>query len=246
MERLYELHSEGSFDMIVVDTPPSRNALDFIDAPERMVEFFSSRLLRWLIVPYRSRALNAWTRPFYQIADRILGAQFLADIAEFFILFQSMSDGFAERARSVEHLVRDRRTAFVVVTTLEFAPAQEAGHLVSALADRGYPLGALVLNRLLPGYVGDPALSRLAEKLIGRAGVLAQRLAELVGGEAEQVSRVLGEVGHNFRNLSVVAHREAAVREQLSALPEVVVTVPEHEADIADLTGLLRLGEKIW
>src|SRR5580700_11044254 len=101
MERLYELHSEGNFDLIIVDTPPSRNALDLIDAPERMAEFFSSRFLRLLIVPYRSRVVNMATRPFYQVADRILGSQFLQDIAEFFILFQTMYAGFVERAKAV-------------------------------------------------------------------------------------------------------------------------------------------------
>ena len=85
----------------MVDTPPTRNALDFLDAPQRMADFFSSRLLRWLIVPYRSRLVNMASRPFYQVADRILGTQFLADISEFFILFQSMYDGFVERAEAV-------------------------------------------------------------------------------------------------------------------------------------------------
>ncbi len=73
MERLYEIHTEGNYDLIVVDTPPTRNALDFLEAPERMADFFSSRLLRWLIVPYRSRLVNMASRPFYQVADRILG-----------------------------------------------------------------------------------------------------------------------------------------------------------------------------
>jgi anion-transporting ArsA/GET3 family ATPase len=99
MERLYEIHSEGKYDLIVVDTPPTRNALDFLDAPQRLADFFSSRLLRWLIAPYRSRLVNVATKPFYQVADRILGTQFLADISEFFILFQSMYDGFVTRPR---------------------------------------------------------------------------------------------------------------------------------------------------
>ncbi|HEV2369474.1 MAG TPA: ArsA-related P-loop ATPase, partial [Acidimicrobiales bacterium] len=72
MERLYELHAEGTYDLIVVDTPPTRNAIDFLEAPQRMSDFFSSRLLRWLIAPYRSRVVNYASRPFYQIADRIL------------------------------------------------------------------------------------------------------------------------------------------------------------------------------
>src|SRR3974390_662706 len=94
MERLFQIHSEGKYDLIVVDTPPTRNALDFLDAPERMADFFSSRLLRWLIVPYRSRLVNVATRPFCQISDRILGTEFMSDISAFFILFQTMYDGF--------------------------------------------------------------------------------------------------------------------------------------------------------
>ena len=78
MERLYEIHSAGEYDLIVVDTPPTRNALDFLDAPERLADFFSSRLLRWLIVPYRSKLINVATKPFYQISDRILGTEFMA------------------------------------------------------------------------------------------------------------------------------------------------------------------------
>ena len=90
--------------------------------PQRMADFFSSRLLRWLIVPYRSRFVNLATKPFYQIADRILGTEFLADISEFFVLFQTMHNGFVERSESVGRLLSDRRTTFIVVSTLEAVP----------------------------------------------------------------------------------------------------------------------------
>ncbi|HKE81635.1 MAG TPA: ArsA family ATPase, partial [Solirubrobacteraceae bacterium] len=84
MEKLYELHQEERYDLLVLDTPPTRNALDFLDAPARMADFFGSRLLRWLTMPYRSRFVTLASRPFYQMADRILGTQFLEDIAQFF------------------------------------------------------------------------------------------------------------------------------------------------------------------
>ena len=90
MERLFEVHASGAYDLIVIDTPPTRNALDFLEAPHRMAEFFGGRLLRWLTAPYRigggrgARLVNMASRPFYQVADRILGSQFLQDIAEFF------------------------------------------------------------------------------------------------------------------------------------------------------------------
>jgi len=142
MERLFEIHAEGNYDLIVVDTPPTRNALDFLDAPARMADFFSSRLLKWLIVPYRSRLVNAASRPFYQVADRILGTQFLADISEFFILFHTMYDGFVERAEAVQRLLSDRRTSFMVVSTLESVPLREAEFFSEELVRRKLHLGA--------------------------------------------------------------------------------------------------------
>ncbi|MEA3213939.1 MAG: hypothetical protein QOJ19_95, partial [Acidimicrobiia bacterium] len=116
-ERLHELDATGEWDLIVIDTPPSRHALDFLQAPARMAEFFGSRLLRWLTVPYRSKVFNLASRPFFAIADRTLGAQFLSDIAEFFILFQTMEAGFVTRARAVDRTLRSEGTSFVVVTT---------------------------------------------------------------------------------------------------------------------------------
>src|SRR5918998_1931636 len=143
MERLYEIHRTGAYDLIVVDTPPTRHALDFLEAPDRMAEFFSSRLLRWLTA--RSRMVTLASRPFYQVADRVLGSQFLQDIAEFFLLFQTMYAGFSERAASVKRLLHDRRTTFLVVTTLEAAPLREAESFLAALVANGFHPGALVL-----------------------------------------------------------------------------------------------------
>ncbi|HEY5153454.1 MAG TPA: ArsA-related P-loop ATPase, partial [Acidimicrobiales bacterium] len=253
MERLYEIHSSGRYDLIVVDTPPTRNAIDFLEAPERMAEFFRSRLLRWLIAPYRSRLVNAASKPFYLVADRILGSQFLGDIAEFFILFQTMYDGFVERAEAVTRTLQDRRTTFMVVTTLEEAPAREADFFIEALAERGFHLGAVVLNKVLPDYlVGRGAATSarvLAKGPEPVAEKLIQSLADAGGptpGEPALVARVLREVGESFLNYRLVATREAEQRAQLAGKPEIVASVPYFDADISDLAGLLRLGEQIW
>src|SRR5690606_28531010 len=109
---------------------------DVLDAPGRMMEFFGSRLLRWLTVPYRSRLFTAASKPFYQVADKVLGSRFLQDIAEFFILFQAMEHGFVAHAREVEQLLGDPRTTFVVVSTLEAAPVHEAVFLARELQRR--------------------------------------------------------------------------------------------------------------
>ena len=248
MERLYEIHLEGNFDLIVVDTPPTRNAIDFIEAPQRMAEFFSSRLLRLLIAPYRSRMVNLATRPFYQVADRVLGSQFLGDIAEFFILFQTMYSGFVERARAVERVLHDRRTTFLVVSTLEAAPVREAEFFIRVLTSKQFHLGALVLNKVLPDYLKDERAERLASRLYDDASEVAgsEGLAEALATDREQLSRVLFEVGANFRNFNVVARREASQRRDLAVRPDVVATAPEFDVDIHDLSGLLKLGSQIW
>ncbi|HXX90352.1 MAG TPA: ArsA-related P-loop ATPase [Acidimicrobiales bacterium] len=248
MERLFEIHAEGTYDLIVVDTPPTRNALDFLDAPERMADFFSSRLLRWLIVPYRSKIVNFASRPFYQVADRILGTQFLADIAEFFILFQSMYDGFVQRARAVQRLLADRRTSFIVVSTLEMVPLREAEFFAQALTDRRLHLGAIVLNKVLPAYLRAPQAAVVAEKLRDDADELSGALAPELGAQVHpaQVRRVLAEIAQSYLDYRVVAQREAEQQAELGAVPETLVSVPNFDTDVYDLGGLLRLGARLW
>jgi anion-transporting ArsA/GET3 family ATPase len=247
MERLFEIHSEGTYDLIVVDTPPTRNALDFLDAPDPLAELFSSRLLRWLIVPYRSKIVNVATKPFYQVADRILGTQFLEDIAQFFILFQSMYGGFVERARAVRRLMADQRTSFIVVSTLEAVPLREAEFFAQALMDRRLHLGAIVLNKVLPAYLRDPDGAVAAELLRDRADELAVAVADKVrSGDAAQVRRVLAEVGQSYLDYRVVAQREAEQQSELATVPEALVSVPYFETDVFDMAGLMRLGAQLW
>jgi anion-transporting ArsA/GET3 family ATPase len=245
MERLYEIHASGRYDLIVVDTPPTRNAIDFLEAPERMADFFSSRLLRWLTVPARSRVLSMASKPFYSVADRVLGSKFLEDIAEFFLLFQTMYGGFVTRAQAVTRTLSDSRTTFVVVSTLESAPVAEAEFFIDALDDRGLHLGAVVLNKVLPSWFLDRGASSSAKVLCASAADLAARLPDDLG-PPEQVTRVLQEVGESFLNFQVVAKRELETRAELSVAPEVVATVPYFDHDITDLAGLLQLGEQIW
>ncbi len=263
MERLHEIHRSGRYDLIVVDTPPTRNAIDFLEAPERMADFFSSRLLRWLITPYRSRLVNAASKPFYTMADRILGSQFLADIAEFFVLFQTMYDGFVERAQAVSRTIADRRTSFVVVSTLEDAPVREAEFFMQALVDRELHLGALVLNKVLPAWFADPAAAEVAGRLVRDADEVAGALTHVplpVAGEAAsgasghleplgeraQVGRVLREIGQSFDDYRIVATREREQAAVLARHPELVVSVPHLDHDVCDLPGLVDLGRALW
>jgi len=246
MERLYDLHCSGTYDLIVVDTPPTRHAIDFLEAPARMADFFSSRLLRWLTAPARSRVVNFASKPFYTVADRILGTQFLQDIAEFFLLFQSMYDGFVERAQAVERVLHDRRTTFVVVSTLETAPVREAEFFIRELRARDLHLGAIVLNKVLPPSLLDTKATTVARRLEEQPAAVATDVAAAVDADVEQVTRVLREVGTSFLNFQVVAQREAETRAELGATPEVVADAPYLDSDVFDLAGLARLGTAIW
>jgi anion-transporting ArsA/GET3 family ATPase len=243
MEQLHDLHASGEFDLVIVDTPPSRNALSILDAPSRMVEFFGSRLLRWLTVPYRSRLFTVASRPFYQVADRVLGSRFLQDIADFFVLFQAMEGGFVRRAREVEALLADPRTAFVVVTTLETAPSHEARYLARALVDRGMSLGAVIANRVLPESLADPAAADAAVALaVAADGELADEVAAQLGAPREVVASVIRHVAEGFDDVALVAAGESDRRAELAALTPTLVTVPWLEGDIHDLSGLGELA----
>jgi anion-transporting ArsA/GET3 family ATPase len=246
MERLHELHSSGRYDLIVVDTPPSRNALDFLDAPDRMEEFFGGRLLRWLTAPMRNRVVGAASRPFLNVADRVLGARFLQDIAEFFVLLQSMEKGFVSRARAVSQLMEDNRSTFCVVTTLETAPAREASFFVDELRRRRLSLGAVIVNKALPDWFLSDGPSAAAEAFRDDPSRLAGAVAVVVGAPPERVARVLGEVGESFANYAVVATREAEQRAELAATADVLVSIPILDEPVNDLASLVRLGQCCW
>jgi len=249
MEQLHELHATGDYDLVVVDTPPSRNALDVLDAPSRMIEFFGSRLLRWLTVPYRSRLFTVASRPFYQVADRVLGSRFLRDIADFFVLFQAMEKGFVARAREVEALLGDPRTTFLVVTTLETAPAHEAAFLARELVARDYNLGAVVANRVLPPALTRRSAATSAKRLAARVdddefiGAVVEGLGGGAGSAVEPkvVRDVLSEVATRFQDVAIVAMREAERRAELAELAPQVLDVPSLDSDIFDLSGLMEL-----
>lgn len=243
MEQLHDLHATGDYDLVIVDTPPSRNALTILDAPSRMADFFGSRLLRWLTVPYRSRLFTFASKPFYQVADRILGSRFLQDVADFFVLFQAMESGFVKRAKEVEKLLVDPRTAVVIVSTLEAAPAHEAAFLATALHERKMSVGAIVANRVLPRRLADSSAAVAARELLeqtsrGGDSKLAKAVAKEIGEKPAIVERVLHQMASRFDDLAMVASREADRRDELAELAHTAVDVPWLSGDIHDLQGL--------
>lgn len=231
MERLFELHEEGQYDLIVVDTPPSAHASDLLDAPQRLAEFFDSRLLKFLIAPSRSRLAMLTAKPFMQLTDRLLGKRFLSDISEFFTLLESMRPGFIVRAEQVKALLASTECSFAVVTTLEPAAAHEAEGLIAELLRRDLELGALLANRVLPEY------------LLGTPPVSAH---DFDGQNADDVQRVVTELQQNAVRFGHLARQQQQQLTDLSERAKILGTIPWISGELRSLEGLSVLGEMIW
>ncbi|MBA2530253.1 MAG: ArsA family ATPase, partial [Euzebyales bacterium] len=160
MEKLYDLHRTGRWDCIVIDTPPTRNALDFLDAPKRLTNFLEGRFLRMFLAPgmaagkLASRAAGFGAGMFMRAASRLTGQAVLTDLAEFFQSFEGMYEGFKDRAQSVYRLLQSPTSAFVVVATPEDPALREARYFLQRLASDGMPTAGLVVNRVTPAAAG--------------------------------------------------------------------------------------------
>jgi anion-transporting ArsA/GET3 family ATPase len=233
MEKLLELRADDRWDLVVLDTPPTRHALDFLEAPDRLVDFLDTRVLRWFLRPYfvaGRLTLKVATRTgavALRLADRFLGLQFLQDLSEFFLAFESMYDGFKERAAKVHALLRDPSSGFVMVAGPSPIALEEALYFHRRLTEKRMPFVAFVVNRVHT----DPARevrSRRGE----RAGVspeLAARLAETL-----REQQVLARVERR-----AMARLEVDTRER-------PVLVPELDHDVHDLRGLAEFGELLF
>ncbi len=150
---LAALTADDRYDLVVVDTPPSRNALDFLDAPARLREFFSSPLLAFLTLPRRTRFFSAATRPFYLVADMVLGSAFLEDLTDFFSDFARLAPGLVEQSRSFSELLTVPATGFIAIAAPYGPSVDEAHRLLQALKTRDLNAVAFIVNRSLPGWL---------------------------------------------------------------------------------------------
>jgi anion-transporting ArsA/GET3 family ATPase len=223
MEKLYELHQQTDFDLVVVDTPPTRNALDFIDAPRRLSRFLDHRLFRMVTSPSRGvlRAVNVAAQAFLRTVAKVVGAEVIEDAIAFFQAFEGMEQGFRDRADAVFHLLSDDDTAFVLVASPRRDTIDEARFFATKLGEADISVRALIVNRMHPSF-GD-----------GLAEAAAERARTLEGSD-------LGGLYRNLAEFQLVASRE---EEHLSGLaaavaPAPVVRVPFLPTDVHDLDGL--------
>jgi anion-transporting ArsA/GET3 family ATPase len=236
MEKLFELHSEARFDLLVLDTPPTRNALDFLDAPKRLTQFIEGRSLRMFMKPtgFAAKVAGRGASVALGIFKKIVGFDLLADLAEFFNAFSGMVDGFQARAKRVNQLLADPDTIFLVVCGPQGEPIDEAVYFHRKLVEAKLPFGGVIVNKVhypaedLRGNGDDNLPVALAKKLDDED--LAKRVAA------------------NFSDYQALAERDARnigrLAKELSS--RVVIRVPYLDEDVHDLAGLAEIDRYLF
>lgn len=227
--KLYELDREGGYDAIVLDTPPSRNALDFLDAPDRLTDFFEGRALKLFLVPtgIAARVMGAGTGVVFGILKKLTGVNLLDDVSVLFRAMGSLIDGFRERAAAVKALLADPATTFLIVASPEREPVAEAIFFRQKLREARMPFGGLIVNRVAllgAGEDADPGAVRAA-----LADDLGEALAAKVAAGIEDLQLLAA------RNAEAIARLTAALDE-----PDPIV-VPRLDGEVQDIDGLLLL-----
>ena len=231
VEKLFELHESDRFDLVVVDTPPSRQALDFLDAPRRLIRFLDNRIFRLLMMPTRAgyRAANLVTQLFLRTVSRVVGGEVVREALAFFTAFEGLEQGFRDRTDRVEALLRSPATGFVVVSSPRAGATAEASYFVERLAEAGSTVTAVVENRVLPNFGMAAEIlggKDAATRYPGGFGALLANAADLERlGSSED------------RHIAVLAARSRGAD---------LVRVPYLDDEVHDLTGLLSVAGHLF
>jgi anion-transporting ArsA/GET3 family ATPase len=230
--KLYEL-GRGDFDLLVLDTPPARNALDFIEAPDRIASFLEGRALGAFLRPagLGARLLGGGAGLVFAALRRITGVDLLEDLSVFFRAFGGVIDGFHERAREVNLLLRDPASTFLLVTSAERTAIDEAISFAAALDAAGIPFGGVAVNRVHHDQIAEVDVEEIVGDL---SAELSPRLANEVGENLRDYHRL---VVHDRGNLAHVSD---------SLAPHPVIQVPQFDRDIHDRDGLLWLHRYLF
>lgn len=242
MEKLYELHEESEYDLVVVDTPPSRNALDFLDAPSRLTQFLEGRFFRILTAPARGgmKVVNRATRGVLKAVGKIIGSEVLQDVVDFFAAFEGMYEGFHDRAAKVEELLHHDGTAFLLVASPRQDALLEAEYFAGTLNRMGYPIAGAIVNRLHPRFADT-----LAQATRARADTFAKRIAE---GETSEAVVQLHDLYANLASFQEIAQREESHLETLKRLVGAapIARVPFIGDDVHDFRTLRLLEDELF
>lgn len=231
--KLYELEHELDFDFLVLDTPPARNAVDFLEAPARLNSFLEGRALKALVLPtgLGMRVLGRGATPLLMALRRVTGVDLMTDLGAFFQLLAGMTEDFSARAHNVEELLRAPRTAFVLVTSAQDEPIDEAIWFQRSLADSGLPFAGVVVNRVHHDLLSGRERSDATKAL---DGLLSPELAARVAENFADYHRLAARDGRNISRLAGT----------LAGRP--MLLVPQLDDDVHDLEGLRRMHRYLF
>ena len=246
MEKLGQLRARDEWDLIVVDTPPSRSALDFLDAPNRLGSFLDGRFIRVLMAPAKMggrgamRFLGAGMGLVTGVLNKVIGTHVLTDVQAFVSALDSMFGGFRERADRTYKLLQAPGTAFLVVAVPERDALREAAYFVDRLAADRMPLAGLVLNRV--HTTGAPQLT--AERALAGAETLEENGSDEVPSAAESLAA--GLLRLHAERVQVIAREQRTRDRFVSVYPDVAIAeVPALPGDVHDLDGLREIGARM-
>jgi anion-transporting ArsA/GET3 family ATPase len=244
MEKLGQLVAANEWDLIVVDTPPSRSALDFLDAPNRLGRFLDGKMIRLLTMPARAggkaylKVVTVSVGMFSKVFTKVLGSDLITDLSSFVSALESMFGGFRERAQHTYELLKTPGTSFVVVAAPEPDALREASYFVERLSSERMPLAGLIINRVHRTAPVTGALRLTAARAEAAADALASKPASAAGALAEAALRVHVEVA------SAAEHDARMAKRFCAAHPEVaVIALPALPVDVHDLDGLRTIGD---
>ena len=249
MEKLYELHSEGGFDLVVVDTPPTRHAVDFVDAPRRLYSFLENRVFRLLLMPTRAymKAMTFAANALLRTISRVAGSEIVEDVMAFFRAFEGMEAGFRERARLVEDLLANPGTTFVLVVAPREDSIDEARFFTRRLAESSIAVSALVVNRLFSNFGADQPTTGRPSSVPRRDGKSPVQPPADARDSPPPDPRAYEELRRNLEEFLIVANREERYVAELAGevAPAPVVRVPFLSEDVHDIEGLRAVARHL-
>ena len=238
MEKLFEIWAEDRYDLLVLDTPPSRNALDFLEAPKRLTQFIEGRALQVFIRPtgLGMKVFGRGASMAFGVMRRITGVDLLEELAEFFQAFSGMVGGFRERARRVDELLSAPESSFLVVCAPQGEPISEAVYFHRKLIEAKMPFGGVIVNKVqYEGRLPDEAEAQLPE---------LEDLLESAVGDPDLAARVAA----NFEDFRRLSERDRRNVEHLARelRTRAVIQVPYLDEDVHDLAGLMRVNRYLF
>lgn len=240
-EMLYDVVTSGSYDLVILDTPPVKNALDFLDAPGRLARFTDQRIMKWFLAPYEEswgfgRLIQGTSAVVFRLLGYIFGREFLGELSEFFQAFRGLYDGFRERNEAVQEMFRDAHSSFLVVCAPTASSVDTARFFLGELRGRGMPCAGVAVNQrhVVGAEQPDPdqAIADLAQELAG----------DLPAHTAEALVARLGAADRRLRELSALEERRLAVVRQAMGRNQGLWLAPRLPGEVHDLPALLRVG----